>query len=47
MDIFFFTSEVIEAVRGQKSSSECQKSMKEWIFEKKVLLKKFNDLKNH
>ena len=33
------TSGLMEAVRGQKPSSEGQKSMKEWIFWNKVLIK--------
>ena len=35
----FLTSEVMEAVRGQKPSSEGQKRTKEWIFWKKFLIK--------
>jgi hypothetical protein len=36
IDILFLTSDGMEAERGQKPFSEGQKSMKEWIFLKKL-----------
>ena len=39
MKTIILTSEVMEAVTGQKISSEGQNSMNEWIFWKKVLIK--------
>ena len=37
--IFFFISEVMEAVRGQKHPPEAEKGMKEFIYGKKYLIK--------
>ena len=37
--IFFLTSDLLEATRGQKHPSEAKKDMKELIYQKKYLLK--------
>ena len=39
MDIFFFTSDLMEAARGQKHPSETKNGMKESIYGKKCLMK--------
>ena len=39
MGMIFLTSEVMEAVRGQKHPLEVKKGMKELIYQKKYLIK--------